>query len=166
MAKESRGNGSYELINPPNLLKAKVGNGAGGGFDPTLLSRAEKAITSLKDDFEALVLAEAAKLTELSDELGADRAKAEKIGAKAFVVGHDIGGQGATFGYDLVTEIGLSLCRYIERIGWPGDLNADVLRAHADALRAVVGNRVNGHGGKAGASLVEGLRVLVDRMTA
>jgi len=41
-----------------------------------------------------------------------------------------------------------------------------VLRAHADAMRAVIKNHVKGDGGTVGAELVESLDKLVERMTA
>jgi hypothetical protein len=40
MAEKSQGNGDYQLITPPNLLKAKVGSGGTGGIDPDLIKRA------------------------------------------------------------------------------------------------------------------------------
>lgn len=165
MAKATRDGGTYELITPPNHLKTKVAKSASSGFDAALLSRAAAAIDNLREDFEGFVLAEAKKLGALSRELAADRGKAEAIGQQAFLIGHEIGGQGATFGYDLATEIGLSLCRYVERLGRPENLSDEVLRAHADALRAVVGNRIDGTGGAAGADLIRELGLLVDRMS-
>lgn len=165
MAEPKKGNGTYQLITPPNLLKDKVRKTDGPGIDPELLKRAEAAVDGLKDEFEAQVLAEAGRINELAQSLADDRSKAEEVSRQVYLIGHEVAGQGATYGYDLVTQIGNSLCRYIDRLGWPGETSDEVLRAHADAIRAVVGNKVNGTGGAVGESLVAGLNELVDRMS-
>lgn len=37
MAEKGQENGAYQLITPPNLLKAKVGKGGMGRIDPDLI---------------------------------------------------------------------------------------------------------------------------------
>jgi len=167
MPDSGHNNGAYQLITPPNLLKAKVGSGDGRkGIDAEAIRQASAAIQGLADEFEERCTLEIAMLLKLSHDLDSDSTRAPKIASKVARVGHEISGQGATLGFDLITDVGASMCRYVQGLHDPGQLNGDVLRAHADAMRAVIKNHVKGDGGSVGAELVESLEKLVDRMTA
>ncbi len=63
--------------------------------------------------------------------------------------------------FPLVSRICTTLCRYLEQLGVRETADSDVLRAHANALRAVIGNRIEGDGGHTGRDLIEGLEALV-----
>ena len=165
MAGDSQGNGDYQLITPPNLLKAKVGNGGAGGIDPDLVKHAESVIGTMGDEFAGSVELETARIMKLAMDLEADPAKAPKIQTKIRRISHDLRGQGATYGYDIISDVAECLYTYTDSLASSADLNADVLRAHADAMRAVVKNEVKGDGGEVGLDLVKSLEALVARMT-
>ena len=59
----------------------------------------------------------------------------------------------------------LNAYRYAERLYSFAELSPDVLRAHADAMRAVIKNEVKGDGGAVGIDLVKSLDALVERMS-
>ncbi|MGE0253699.1 MAG: Hpt domain-containing protein [Alphaproteobacteria bacterium] len=163
MTSPTRPNGNYQMINRPNVLKAKVANPAPGpAIDPAVLAQAEAAIASMRGEFEERMTDEAARLVQLVDGFAAADGQLKAI----FRVAHELRGQGGTFGYPMVTEIGTLLCDYIEKLPDPAAADRSVLRAHAEALNAVVANRVQGDGGATGAGIVDGLRVLVNRGTA
>ncbi len=165
MTDSGHNNGDYQLITPPNMLKAKVSGGDGpSGIDGDAIQQASSAIESLAGEFEERVSLEIAMLTKLSHDLDEDPSKAEKIGKKVARIGHEISGQGATFGFELISEVGASMCRYVEGIRAKEHMSGEVLRAHADAMRAVIKNKVRGDGGSVGSELVGSLEHLVDRM--
>jgi hypothetical protein len=56
------------------------------------------------------------------------------------------------------------MCRYAQELALPEDMSGEVLRAHADPLRAMIKNQVKGDGGGVGNDLVYSLEKLVDRM--
>ncbi len=165
MADEGQENGTYQLITPPNLLKAKVGKGGPGGIDPDLIRHAENVIGSMVDEFSDTVSREILHIMELALELETDPAKAPEVLKNLRRVAHDLRGQGTTFGYELITDVSECLFRYTEAISGAAELNPEVLRAHADAMRAVVKNDVKGDGGAVGVDLVASLDALVSRMT-
>jgi len=165
MAEKSQENGAYQLITPPNLLKAKVGKGSAGGIDPSLVRHAESVIDSMVDEFSDTVSREILHILELAQELEADPAQAPEVLTNVRRVAHDLRGQGATYGYDLITEVAECLFRYSKALPRAADMNPDVLRAHADAMRAVIKNDVKGDGGAVGIDLVASLDALVARMT-
>lgn len=160
--KKPAGGKGFEVIQPPRTLKDKVGSG-GKGLDPRALERAEAAMTVFKDtiDFAAQAAPEMAKLQDLLVTLLANRDQMGTLLPKMFEIVHDLRGQGASFGYPLVTRIGSSLCRYVERHENHAQADADIVRAHVDALRAVMGNKLKGDGGEIGQKIAEGLELLV-----
>jgi hypothetical protein len=91
MAEESHGNGAYQLITPPNMLKAKVNPGPGGGgsgTDTSVIELATNAIESLADDFTERVTLDTAMLMKLFHDLDDDPSKAGKIAARVERIGY------------------------------------------------------------------------------
>jgi len=160
--RKAAGGRGFEVVQPPRSLKDKVGSG-GKGLDPRALERAEAAMDKFKDtiDFAAQATPELAKLQTLMDALIGNPASTDLLD-KMFEIVHDLRGQGASFGYPLVTRIGSSLCRYVERRDKAAAAEVDVVRAHVDALRAVIGNKLKGDGGEIGKKIAEGLETLVN----
>ncbi|MBM3601244.1 MAG: Hpt domain-containing protein [Alphaproteobacteria bacterium] len=161
-ADKKPGGKGFEVIQPPRTLKDKVGSG-GKGLDPRALERAEAAMNTFKDtiDFAQQALPELMKLQVLMEQLIANPTQTQTLLPKMFEIVHDLRGQGSSFGYPLVTRIGSSLCRYVERHDKDSQAEVDVVRAHVDALRAVIGSKLKGDGGEIGQKIAEGLETLV-----
>ncbi|MBV1928729.1 MAG: hypothetical protein KUG81_04380 [Gammaproteobacteria bacterium] len=67
-------------------------------------------------------------------------------------------GQGGTFGYPLITSFADSLYGFtIQRPDEIVDKQIELVKAHLDAMRAVIRGRVSGSGGEIGQSLRESL---------
>lgn len=167
MSEESQGNnGAYQLITPPNLLKVKVGgSGTTAGIDMKAVAQAANAVESLAGEFEERLSLETAMLMKLAQDLEDQPDNAERIVKKALRLGHEVGGLGATFGFELVSDISACMCAYIENTAKPSQVRPEVLRAHGDAMRAVIKNNVRGDGGNVGSDLVYSLEQLVARRT-
>ena len=151
MAENGHSNGAYQLITPPNLLKVKVGGQGGKGIDADAIHRASSAIAYMADEFGERVALEIAMLVKLSHDLDNDPSRSDKIGAKVLRIAREVAGQGETFGFNLISKVGESMSRYVANpVKTSEPLNGDVLRAHADAMRAVIKNRVKGDGGQVG----------------
>ena len=76
---------------------------------------------------------------------------------------HDIEGQGGSFGYPLMSAIGESLggcCRAMERCD---ETQLELIKAHVDAMKTVIGERLEGDGDAVGAKLIGLLRDAVDK---
>jgi hypothetical protein len=155
---KSSGKGDYQVITPPNSLKAKVGPGK--GIDPKVLERAQSLVDSMAGAFEERAVEEAAAILDLVD--GADAGSDDRV-TRIFRIGHEMKGQGGTFGYPLISKIGGSLCRYIESVGQGGPVDFEIVRAHALALRAVAANKISGEGGPVEREVVGELEKLLAR---
>ena len=139
----SAGNGAYQVITPPNKLKAKVG--LSKGIDSKMLERAQALVDGMSGDFVERAAEEAGNILTLADSTGDDKADDRVV--QIFRIGHELKGQGGTFGYPLISTIGGSLCRYIESVADHKRVDLEIVRAHALALRAVAVNRITGEGG-------------------
>ena len=142
-----------EMIMPPNNLKRKVGKAE---VDIEALARAERAVAALADDYLRSVQNDIVRLVSAYEKAQADESQRDAHLQMLFQVSHDIKGQGATFGYPLLTQIGSFLCHYIEA----GASDLRVISAHVDALRAIVAARMTGDGGVAGRTLISQLERL------
>ena len=150
--------GEFEAVNPPNKLKELVGGVA--KIDEDLLVKAEEAAQTVIDtiDLAETTKPQLASLQAAIDQItkGSDQTEQEKI---IFTIMHDLRGEGASFGYPLVARIAASMNHYLEsaRPGARGRSDNDVIRAHVDALRGVLANRLKGETGEIGVKIVSGL---------
>lgn len=153
--------GTYEVVNPPNKLKDLVGGTA--RINEDLLAKAEQAA---RDFVDTIDLSETTKPQLAALQVSVEAIEAgenqEEHEAKIFAIMHDLRGEGANFGYPLVARIATSMNHYFET-GAPGQRgrnDADVISAHAGALRAVLANKLKGETGAIGAKIADGLEAI------
>ena len=79
-------------------------------------------------------------------------------------IAHDIKGQGGSFGYPLITEIGQSLSTLLKHDRLLTDHGLELLSAHLEALSTVLNRAIEGEGGNLGSSFIERLCALVDEL--
>jgi len=75
----------------------------------------------------------------------------------------DVRARGSDLDSPLIRHIGHSLWAFCECVTTPDDDRLDVVKAHFDALRAVVGDQVAGDGGAMGSTLLDMLRVAAEK---
>jgi hypothetical protein len=152
---------AFEVVNPPNKLKDLVGGVA--RIDDDLLAKAEEAAQKVIDTID---MAETTKpqIEELQAAVDAITGGAEPTDheKRIFSIMHDFRGEGANFGYPLVARIAASMNHYLDSTP-PGSRarnDIDVIRAHVDALRGVLANRLKGETGEIGNKIVRGLEAI------
>lgn len=131
-----------EIINPPNMLKAKVG-GALPAVDQRAIAKAEEALGKLAGQFAEWIHEELAHLISAWSAYEKDPdspATKNELHRRA----HDLKGLAPTYGYPLVGRICSSLCKLTG--DEYGEITAPVsiLRAHVDAVKAAVHGKVMG----------------------
>ena len=80
-----------------------------------LAKQAEEAMADLARTFPAMATSavQAIKLS-LAEAMGSfDQERANIIKTKLYPKVHDLKGQGATFGYPLITDVGAHLCKFL-----------------------------------------------------
>ena len=125
-----------------------------------MLSDYEKAmnvIEGLSEEYQKWVRADLERLdtafAKAQNESGSVREKI--IREDVFRATHDMKGQGATFGYDLITTVGNHLCRYIERQTSFGDVQMIAIETHIRFLHQIIDEKITGNGGKKGSEILK-----------
>lgn len=146
-----------EIITPPNTLKDKV-TYSDTGVDLETLEKAENLITGMTGSYLEWVEEDLQKLQALYSKAVASTASRVSVLKEIFELSHDMKGQGGSFGYPLITQIGKQLCNLLERIpGEPDSRHLDIIRVHIEAMRVVITQRITGDGGLIGSNLLGGL---------
>jgi len=153
-------NGTYQLITPP-ALKERVGLGA--GIDTELARRANTAVNHMRVDFLQRVATTLSRITEQKTLADKSADAGGDVAAELSRTFRDLEMQSAALGHSLVGDICASMCGYVENLDAAENLTGKVVRAHIDALRSVVGNSIEGDGGRIGQALIESLDELVDK---
>ncbi|MEQ8226526.1 MAG: Hpt domain-containing protein [Rhodospirillales bacterium] len=155
-----------QIINPPNRLKSKVSMGGPGAVDQERLARAEAVIEQMTDNYLDWVEADLKKLEQELSSLTPGEGAAERVDL-IYRTSHDIKGQGGSFGYNLMTEVGALLCRYIENIEGPvTQEDIDLMNLCYQSMRAVITGRLAGDGGDAGRMVLDGLARVAEKVKA
>lgn len=146
----------FEEINPPNTLRAKVGNGS--GMNPAFLKRAEAAMEEIRVDFEAHLFAEVDRISTMFSEMASSGAFKPR---ELYLVAHELRGQAGSFDYELLSRFGDTLCELLQGKTDLSPREVEVVGSHIDAMRAVVRRKVKGDGGDVGQELADGLQSMV-----
>ncbi len=157
----------HKVITPPATLRKRTmtigGPGGTDMFDMAALERAEAALGELEKEFSGWMALEIDHLEEARGnfrEAPADD-EARQILYRA---GHDIRGQGKTFGYPLAAVFADGMCDLIEGAEEIDQTVLDLVDGHVDAIRAVVRNEVRDGGDDIARNLVVSLRTARERI--
>ncbi|MCB1784286.1 MAG: hypothetical protein KDI13_09855 [Alphaproteobacteria bacterium] len=145
-----------EYIKPPNLIKAKVGD---GGLTDNILDRAQKLLENNSVDFGPLADIYLTRMME-----GINRAKAasgdedlEYLIAGILYPCAQLKANGGMFHYPLVTRIAERFVQFMEVVERIDPQMMEIATAFHTTIRAVVAGKVKGDGGQYGNELVEAL---------
>lgn len=134
---------------------------------PDAVRDAEAAVEALADSFlewigEDIGRAKQA-LADANDKPGNNQPELRAI----FEVVHNVKGQGGSFGYDLLTSIGGSLCNYLrDENASASEKQLKVISAHFAAMDFVLEKNIQGNGGEIGDQLTGKVAQLVTNIPA
>ena len=121
---------------------------------PDAVRAAEAAVAALADSF----------LEWIGEDIGGDNQPELRA---IFEVVHNVKGQGGSFGYDLLTKIGGSLCDYLRVEAASADeKQLKVIAAHFAAMDFVLEKNIQGNGGAIGEQLTGKVAQLVANIPA
>jgi len=167
MADEKNGEeqaGAATLIEPPKTLQDKVGPPQPGGIDLSALERAEAVISDLSGQYIEWVQEDLKNIQEAFDQLKAQGGTDATLLKKIFSISHDVKGQGGSFGYDLMTTVGNSLCRFTEDKDSLNPQHLDIVKLHIDTLKLIITQDIQGDGGAMGQKILTGLTLAADKV--
>ena len=150
-----------------NRLKEKASGGSGGGggkVSEELMELAAAEFAKMSEDYPDWV---AGYIDSLYEAHRGAAQVAPDLRAKPFrkinSIAHEMKGQGGTFGYPLITIFGKSLYDFTEGSAKRNDNHMEIVKAHIDAMKAVIAGRIEGDGGAVGVELQEALRTAIDK---
>jgi len=142
------------VFTPPNLLRAKVGNKSGPNLDQ-IVAKAEAALTGLQDDYEVWIRDD---LKTLRDAVASLRQEVDPtVLERVKILSHEIKGQGATYGYPLLTTVGHLLYGFIDRDADVAARHLDLIDAHVDFMALVLSEKIDDQGGLQAQGILAGL---------
>lgn len=155
----------------PNSLKEKAG---GAGFTGAaeiplnLLEEAEQQLERAALDFTSWALDYVSKLGTLSKQaLDADEDGGRgKIFEEINLLALELRGQGGTFGYPLISTFGKMLYDSTIEGCREDDSAVEIVKAHIDAMGAVLREKVAGDGGEVGRALLASLKKAIESKEA
>ncbi len=137
-------------------MKAKIGNGR-VKLDTKAIERADAAIKTIGNDFATWAQSD---FDELDKALAAARKNPDQqedyiteIVRRAM----ELKGQGGSFGYDLISQVGDSLKQFTDSRSEANPRDVEIIAAHVDAMRRVMVDNIKGDGGDVGRAIVDGL---------
>lgn len=150
---------------PPNLKSGAPSSDepAGQGGMAEVLARAQAAVEDLAKGYTTWARADVERACKALQAAVSDAPQRAQHIEALFRVAHDLKGQGASFGYPLVTRLADSLCKLTRDRGRSyEDRHLDLARSHLDAMLLVLTKEIKGDGGQVGAELAAKLKGRVD----
>ena len=150
----------------PNHLKQKVGgqrSSEPGEIPTALLDQAEESLQRSSLDFTEWASTFLGNLRDLCDVAMKNPGARRKHFVEINLLAHELRGQGGTFGYPLITTLGKMLYDATRRGCREDDDGVEIVKAHVDAIRAVIPDKVSGDGGEVGRALLKSLQLAIEK---
>jgi hypothetical protein len=144
-----------EIINPPNMLKVKVG-GKLPPADAAMIERATRAVDNLKCEFADWLGEEITKLEACLVEVRKEGLDSP-VGEMLFTTAHDLRGLGSTYEFPIITRMAGSLSKLLDSEEKRADAPLSLIEAHVGAIRAAVVQNVRTEQDPVGRALAEEL---------
>ncbi|MDF1747608.1 MAG: Hpt domain-containing protein [Alphaproteobacteria bacterium] len=153
----------HAVIDRPNDLSRKVLKS--GGVEP------EKAFLAADAIVKQMTSEYIDKLAEDIQQMNVLAAKYRKDNSeetldRLFRLIHNMRGQGATFGFPLITEIGRHFCRYVRERPKRKAVKPALVDQHLKAMHVVYNQSIKGSGDEISQAVVNALAEVVDRELA
>lgn len=134
-------------------------------FDTSAVKRANDAMKAMGGSFEQWLDQDIRHL-QIARLAAENAAWSDGALGALYAAAHDLKGMGGSYGYPLVTEIAASLCRLIETDAGKEAARASpaLVKAHVDALRAAVRDRIASSDHPIGRALIMALETEVEHL--
>jgi chemotaxis protein histidine kinase CheA len=135
-----------QILRPSNMLRAKLGTSAGPSLDQ-IVARAEAALGDLSCNYEEWIRDYLASINAALADARAGAPPSPDAIDRIRRASHEIKGQGETFGYPLLTQVGHMLYTLIDRDEERAARHLELIAAHIDFMNLVVKDGVHDQGG-------------------
>lgn len=126
-----------------------------------VLAKAEAAIDRLTAEYPQHAGRDIAELDRYAESMVSDRRNRTAHYNEILRIAHDVRGQGALFGYPLITRYAGSLCRATRLLEAHDRAALNIVRAHIAAMQAILEAAVTGVENRTALAIAAGLEMLV-----
>lgn len=127
---------------PPKRLAAKVRKKGGPTAEQAIL-RALNAAEDLMDHYQGWAVDDLTKLWKAYEGSRSAATDSESI-AEMFEIAHGVRGEGGSFGFQLISTAGDSLCKFLEDRATLNTAELEVVKVHILTMRAVFRQNLKG----------------------
>jgi hypothetical protein len=154
-----------QLIRPRNTMLERLGGrpGVPGKIDESLLKKAEDRIAEVGASYPDRVKADLDKLVALANQAATAPDRRDEAITGINLIVHEIRGEGATFGYPLLTKFASSLFKFTDGLTSPNAHQLALIKAHVDVMTVVVKNGIKCDGGPLGAQIDQSLAMAIEK---
>lgn len=131
------------------------------GIAGEILAKAEAAIDRLAAEYPEHARRDIADMENYATHMARDRNNRAAHYQEILRIAHDVRGQGALFGYPLMTRYAGSLCRATRLLEAHDRAVLDIVGAHVAAMRAILETGATGIEDKTALTIAAGLELLV-----
>lgn len=149
----------------PNSLKDRcggLGKSGPGEIPEGILEQAEEKLERASLDFTEWASTYLSNLSNLCTEALLKEGRRKKYFDEINTLAHELRGQGGTFGYPMISQVGKMLYDCTGDGCREDDNAVEIVKAHIDTMRAVIREKISGDGGKIGKELIKGLKASVE----
>jgi hypothetical protein len=155
---------TVQIIPPNHKLKAKAA-GPNSMTKEQALGRAEAVVKSRAAEFHQVSIAAIAMLADYWHATAKKAGDVEEKDVRTLAkMAHDLKGQGATFGYPLVTDVAASLFKLLDRPPLKHPAFKEVIEVHVSTLQVIIAHNMRGDGGGAGQALLKGVSAAAEKV--
>jgi len=154
------------LYSPPKKKVGKPENPELPSIADEIMAKAEAAIDRLAAEYPPHALRDIAELDRYAYKMESDHANRKSHYGEILRIAHDMRGQGALFGYSLMTRCAGSLCRATRLVEAHDHAILDIVRTHIAAMRAILEAGEAAIEDGAAHAIAAGLEVLVSTRAA
>jgi len=148
----------HQVVERPNELAKKVPKT--GGVNPEKAFKdAEKIVEKMSSDYVDKLGTDIETMKGLANAYRDDPSQDNLD--KLFRLIHNMRGQGATFGFPLITEIGRNFCRYVRERPPEKTVKPALIVQHVRALQVVYDQSIKGSGDEIAQEVVKALNEVV-----
>lgn len=150
----------HQVVERPNELAKKVPKT--GGVNPEkAFKEAETIVKKMAAEYVDKLADDIAQMKRLADAYR-EQPSEERLDP-LFRLVHNMRGQGATFGFPLITEIGRNFCRYVRERPKGKPVKPALVDQHLKALQVVYDQSIKGSGDQISQQVVKALSEVVEK---